>query len=109
VETPAPRATNEHAITIAIYAALVYDIISATNSSPQTTEINAQKRADSLMKWVHIGLAQAFAFALLGAALDPDVWPPVVGASIAGVLMYAQYRYALNAGLASDLEGTENY
>jgi hypothetical protein len=38
------------AVTVAIYAALTYDIISATNSSPQTTEINADKRAETLMQ-----------------------------------------------------------
>jgi hypothetical protein len=100
---------NDKAVSVAVYAALVYDIISATNSSPQTTEINAKKRADSLMRWVHIGLAQAVGFAMLGAVLDPDIWPPILGASIAGGLMYAQYRYALEKGLESDEEGTETY
>ena len=104
-----PKTTNDHAITVAVYAALMYDIISATNSSPQTTEINAKKRADSLMKWVHIGLAQAVGFAIIGAALDPDHWPPMVGAAIACGLLYAQYRYALAEGLQSNLEGTEDY
>ena len=101
--------SQDHAVTIAVYAALSYDIISATNSSPQTTEINAAKRADSLMKWVHIGLLQVVGFAALGAALDPDHWPPIVGAGVAGALLYIQYVHAMKAGLASDLEGTEDY
>lgn len=101
--------SKNHAITIAVYAALVYDVISATNSSPQTTEINAEKRGETLMKWVYIGLAQAAGFAVIGAALDPDHWPPMVGASIAGILMYVQYRHALQSGLESNEPGTETY
>jgi len=98
------------AIKVAVYAALMYDIISATNSSPQTTEINAAARADTLMKWVHLGLAQAAIFALIGVALDPQRWPPLVGAGLAGVLLYMQYVHARNEGLRnSDLPGTEEY
>src|SRR6516164_8624152 len=89
--------SDSEAITVAIYAALTYDIISATNSSPQTTEINAAVRAETLMKWVKIGLAQAAFFAALGVALDKKRWPPVLGAGIAAVLLWIQYVYARNA------------
>lgn len=97
------------AVVVAIYAALTYDIISATNSSPQTTEINAHSRADTLMKWVHIGLAQAALFAVIGIALDPRRWPPLMGAGIAGGLLYWQYVHAKQAGLESMEPGTEDY
>ncbi len=102
------------AITIAVYAALTYDIISATNSSPQTTEINASRRADTLMKWVYIGLAQAALYAMIGyyfekAAGRPG-WPPVLGAGIAGALLWAQYDHAKKAGLrAAGMPGSESY
>ena len=101
--------TGDVAITVAVYATLVYDIISATNSSPQTTEINAKARADTLMKWVKLGLAQAAVFALIGVALDKRRWPPLLGASLAAMLLWVQYVHALNSGLASQLPGTENY
>lgn len=98
------------AITVAVYAALGYDIISATNSSPQTTEINAAARADTLMKWVHIGMVQLVGFGVIGAVLDKRRWPPLVGAGLAGFLLYGQYIHAKNAGLANaDLPGTEVY
>lgn len=97
----------------AIFAALTYDIISATNSSPQTTEINASARSDTLMKWVHIGLAQAVLFAAIGVAIEvkrgKPWWPPLAGAGLAGVLLYGQYVHARNAGLASSAPGTETY
>lgn len=97
----------------AIFAALTYDIISATNSSPQTTEINAKTRADTLMKWVLIGLAQAALFAAIGVAIEAKrnkpVWPPLLGSGLAGLLLWFQYVHAKNAGIASAEPGTENY
>ena len=99
------------AIEMAVYAALTYDIISATNSSPQTTEINASTRAATLMKWVHLGLGQAALFAALGIAINAGlrrpVWPPLLGSGLAGALLYVQYVHARNAGLASPGPGTE--
>lgn len=97
------------AVVIAIYAALAYDIIAAINSSPQTTEINAAKRAPTLMKWVHLGIGQVALFTLIGAALDSRRWPPLLGGGLASGLLYAQYVHAKNAGLESDEEGTEDY
>jgi hypothetical protein len=86
----------------------MYDVISATNSSPQTTEINASIRADSLMKWVHLGLAQGVAFAILGSILEPKHrTAPLVGAGLAGGLMYMQYLHAMQAGLESNAPCTE--
>jgi hypothetical protein len=96
---------------IGIYAAVVYDVISATNSSPQTTEINAGARADTLMKWVNIGLAQAALFVAIGMAAEPPGkrWRPLIGGGLAMVLLYAQYIHARNAGMKSSEPGTEDY
>lgn len=102
-------AGTDVANTVAIFAALTYDVISATNSSPQTTEINAAARSATLMKWVKIGLAQAALFALIGALLDERHWPPALGAGLAALLLWVQYVHALNAGLASPAPGTERY
>jgi len=98
---------GDNAIKVAVYATLMYDIISATNSSPQTTEINASKRASTLMKWVHIGLVQGLLFVALGVYLDKERWPPLVGGGLAAALLYAQYRYALEAGTKAPGETTE--
>lgn len=100
---------NNTAISMAVYATLVYDIISATNSSPQTTEINAKARSDTLMKWVNLGLAQATVFVLLGVVLDKRHWPPAVGGFLAGGLLWMQYQHALRSGLSSSAPGTESY
>ena len=97
------------AITIAVYAALVYDVISATNSSPQTTEINAGARAGTLMKWVNLGMLQAAAFVLIGVILHPKHWPPLLGGGLAGGVLYMQYVHAKNAGIKNPGRPTETY
>ena len=104
-----PNGANSRAIKVAVYAALTYDIISATNSSPQTTEINAAARAETLMKWVKLGLLQAAGFALLGALLDNERWPPALGAGVAGVLLWIQYKHAEKSGLENPGATTETY
>ena len=101
---------SDPAIKIAVFAALTYDIISATNSSPQTTEINAAARADTLMKWVKIGLAQAALFAVIGIVTTrKDKWAPALGSGLAGWLLWVQYVHAKKEGLKSNEPGTEQY
>lgn len=100
-------ASGNAAVKVAVYAALTYDIISATNSSPQTTEINASVRADTLMKWVKLGLAQAALFAMIGVLLDDERWPPALGAGLAGVLLWVQYEHAKQSGLENPGTPTE--
>jgi hypothetical protein len=101
------------ALTMAVFAALTYDIISATNSSPQTTEINAAKRAPTLMKWVNIGLAQAAMFGLLGVVLEMKAgrsgFPPLLGTGLAMALLYGQYVHARNRGVANGGAPSETY
>ena len=98
--------------TMGIFAALTYDIVAAACSSPQTAEINASSRAETLMKWVHLGLGQAALFAGIGVYLQAQegkpVWPPLLGATLGGGLMYASYLHAMHAGLESDEPGTES-
>lgn len=100
--------SDSAAVTFAVYAALTYDIISATNSSPQTTEINASTRAETLMKWVKLGLWQAALFAAVGTMLDRRRWPPALGAGVAGVLLWVQYVHARNEGLKNGGPSTES-
>lgn len=106
-------AVGSPAATMAIFAALTYDVISATNSSPQTTEINAKARADTLMKWVKIGLVQAAIFGILGVMLElkdgHPLWPPALGSGLAGGMLWGQYIHAMNSGMRSTEPGTEHY
>jgi hypothetical protein len=91
-----------------VSAGIVYEIIAAACSSPQTTEINASTRAGTLMKWVHIGMVQAAGFVAAAAWLDPPHRTEIIaGGATAMVLMYGQYVHAKQAGLASSAPGTE--
>ena len=103
-----PLARTEYGVLFGVYLAVVYDVISATNSSPQTTEINASKRASTLMKWVNMGMIQSALFVLIGAYLTKSS-APLVGGGLAMAVLYAQYVYAKNSGVANPGAPTESY
>jgi hypothetical protein len=88
----------------------VKDIYSADNSSPQTTEINASKRAPTLMKWVHIAAVESIGVILLLMAAAPRGHKkyPVIGGTLALGVTYCQYVYAKACGLKNGGESTED-
>jgi hypothetical protein len=91
-----------------VSAGIVYEIIAAACSSPQTTEINANARAATLMKWVNIGLVQAVAFVVIAAVMDERHRGEILaGGTLGAVLMYGSYVHAKAAGLAAPGPVTE--
>lgn len=101
--------SGEDGIAFLVSAGIVYEIIAAACSSPQTTEINASKRADTLMKWVNIGVIQAVALVGIAAYIDrKHARAYLAGGGIAAGLMYAQYAHAKRAGLRNRSGGTES-
>lgn len=95
-------------IAFLVSAGVMYEIIAAACSSPQTTEINAKSRADTLMKWVKLGLAQGVLFVAVAAYFDRKHSVPIIaGGSLAAGLLLWQYIHARNAGLKSNEVGTE--
>ncbi len=101
---------NGNGVAFLVSAGIMYEIIAAACSSPQTTEINAGARADTLMKWVHLGIGQGVIFILIASWMDSQHRAAIIGGGmLAAVLMYGQYVHAKRAGLASDLPGTEQY
>ena len=99
---------GSNGIAFLVSAGIVYEIIAAACSSPQTAELNASTRAATLMKWVHIGVVQAAGFVTIAAVVDPRHRNANVGGGfLAGVIMYASYLHAAAAGLASAQPGTE--
>ncbi len=91
------------AVAFGVAADLVYNIFSATNSSPQTTELFAGDRADTLWKYVRLGGGQSIllvgimAYRASHDGVGHAVWP-VFGGALAGVLMWGMYSHALKAG-----------
>lgn len=100
---------REDALAFMVSAGLVYEIVAAVCSSPQTAEINADKRAPTLMKWVNLGLIQAAVFVGIAAFIAKKSWPTILGGALAGGLLAVQYSHAKRSGLASGQTGTETY
>ena len=101
-------AGSSNGIAFLVSSGIVYEIIAAACSSPQTTEINAATRSATLMKWVNLGLAQATGFVIVAAVIDRQHAAAIIwGGLIAGGLMYAQYKHANAAGLANGGPTTE--
>lgn len=101
---------GSNGVAFLVAAGIVYEIIAANCSSPQTTELNAKQRAETLMKWVNMGLAQSALFVGAAAVMDKDHRIAIVaGGVIAGAVMYASYAHAKQAGLASPEPATENW
>lgn len=102
--------TNSDGIAFLVSAGIVYEIIAAACSSPQTTEINAGARAGTLMKWVYVGLVQAGIFVAVAASIDKKHRNAIVaGGVLAAVIMWVSYAHAKKSGLSNCGPGTESY
>jgi hypothetical protein len=97
------------AATFMIAADLVFTIIAAFCSSPQTAEINAAKRSATLMKWVALGLGASAVFILIAAGPLKGGSSALLGGAVAGAMLGLAYVYANKSGLAHGGPGTEQY
>lgn len=101
---------GRNGVAFLVSAGVMYEIIAAACSSPQTTELNAEARSETLMKWVNLGVAQGLLFVGLAAMYDPAHARPIVaGGLLAAILLYWQYVHARNSGLKNGGPPTENY
>jgi hypothetical protein len=95
--------------TFMIAAGLVFEIIAAFCSSPQTAELNAHARSQTLMKWVGLGLAASAIFVYIAAGPLHGGTAALYGGVLAGAILGVAYVYANKSGLASNEPGTESY
>jgi hypothetical protein len=101
---------NEHdAVRFMVAAGLVFEIIAAFCSSPQTAELNAHARSQTLMKWVVLGLGTSVLFVYIAAGPLKGGRPAIYGGALAGAILGVAYVYANKSGLASSAPGTESY
>jgi hypothetical protein len=97
------------AVLLGIYATLALDSYSAFCSSPQTTEININKREESLMYWVKWGGAFAFGAGAAATMISKSPWP-LVGAGGVSIVFWILYKHAASRGRArSDELMSEDY
>jgi hypothetical protein len=83
-----------------IYLDAIFNLYSFTNSSPQTTELFADQRAKTLMKYVRIGDIAGIAVGAVGFMLAPKgqkIWP-ILGAGSGVIFAHFLYQYALKQG-----------
>ncbi len=92
------------AVAFGIAADLVYNIYSATNSSPQTTELFASERSATLWKYVKLGGAQSLLLVGIMAVRGRTFWP-ILGGAAAATMMHLMYSHALRAGQAGGGNG----
>lgn len=97
-------------IAFLIGAGIVAEIVAKAVSSPQTTHINADRRAETLMLWVNIGMVEAALIVGIASYFDRGHRMPIIaGAITEGAITYGEYLYAKQAGLRSNEIGTEDY
>lgn len=94
------RNQGSDSVLFGVSAALVFQIFSATNSSPQTTELFAKERSATLAKWVRRGLITSLAFIAVMAWRTRNLWP-VLGGGSAGASMWWMYHVAVRDGQAA--------
>lgn len=94
---------------------IVAEIIAKACSSPQTAELNADKRAPTLMKWVNIGVAESVAVIIIAAWIDSKVPGKshkaaiISGGVLAIIVTLGEYQYAKASGLKNGGPATEQY
>ena len=93
-----------------VSATFMADIVAKACSSPQTAEINIGKRADTLMKWVRVGLIEGASLVAVALIVDKKYRTPILlGALAEGVITWTEYWYAKHSGLANGGPVTESY
>ena len=86
------------ALLIGVYGTFALDVFSTLNSSPQTTELFAGDRQESLMHWVYVGDAVAIGGGIAAAVLSRSPWP-VVATVLVVVGMHYAYTHAVKRGI----------
>lgn len=85
------------------------DIIAKACSSPQTVHVNP-KRAETLMKWVTIGLVEGAAVVGIAAAIDKQYALAILaGGALEAAITYYEYAYARKSSQESTEPPTEDY
>lgn len=85
------------AILIGVWATFALDVFSTLNSSPQTTELFASDRQDSLMFWVMVGSGVAVGGGGIASLVSGRIWPLIATVMVATGMVFT-YRHAVKRG-----------
>lgn len=86
---------------------VAFNAYSASCSSPQTTELFAEDREETLMHWTLIADGTAVGFGVLGSVIGGSWWP-LIGALLVVAMMHYYYKHAVRRGLRSRAPETPN-
>lgn len=93
-----------------VSAGIMAEIIAKACSSPQTTELNADKRAPTLIKWVSVGVIEGLALVFIAALVDKKYRVPILlGGLLEAAITYVEYAHAKSSGLKNGGPTTESY
>ncbi len=92
------------AILIGVWATFALDVFSTLNSSPQTTELFAGDREETLLHWVLIGDAFAIGGGLAGTLYAKEPWPLFSALAIT-IMMHLLYKHAVKRGTGKAAPG----
>jgi hypothetical protein len=105
---PLSLGSGNAGIAFLVSAGIFYEIVAKACSSPQTAEINIDKRGDTLMKWVNIGTVEGALMVGIAAKLEKSTRKAVIlGGVMAGVITYGEYVYAKWSGTNNPGPSTE--
>ena len=91
---------------IGVFATFALDVYSTLNSSPQTTELFAGERENTLMHWVLIGDAAAIGGGVVGSYVSKSPYPLLAAAGIA-LAMHMLYKHAVARGIGQTAPGQD--
>jgi hypothetical protein len=86
------------AVLLGVYATFALDVFSTLNSSPQTTELWASERKNSLLHWVYIGDAVAISGGAAASIISKKP-APIIGSFFVAIMMHIFYLHAVKRGL----------
>ena len=97
-------------IAFLVSAGIMHEIMAKDVSSPQTTELNADIRAPTLMKWVHLGQVEGALFLAVAVVMDKQHRVPILlGGLSAMAINEIEYQHAKQTGLQNGGPPTEYY
>lgn len=89
------------ALVIGVYATLMLDFFGSVTSSPQTTELFAKDREETLMKYVYLADVGGFIIGGAMSIVDKSIWP-LLGTTMIAVPMHLLYVHAAKVGKSMD-------
>jgi hypothetical protein len=103
----ASQGRHHAALVIGVYATLMLDFFGSVTSSPQTTELFAKDREETLMKYVYLADAGGFIIGGAMSLVDKSIWP-LIGTTMIAVPMHLLYVHAAKTGKNLDPPKTES-